>query len=65
MGCGGIAPVIVEPGQLHAAVSVPLGNKPQYPLNWKLDWAPEPVQILSVTEVGPSACPGTGEKTDS
>ena len=51
MGSGGIAPFILQPGQLHAAVAVPLGNKSQYPLNWKLDWAPEPVQSLSDSEV--------------
>jgi len=65
MGSGGVAPVSVQPDQLHAALAVLLENKPQYPLNWKLDWAPEPVQILSESEVGPSACSGAGEKTDS
>jgi hypothetical protein len=57
MGSGGIAPFILQPGQFQAAFALPLGNKPQYRLNWKLDWAPEPARILSESGVGPSACP--------
>jgi hypothetical protein len=45
MGSGGIAPFILQPGQLHASFALPLGNKPQCPLKWKLDGAPEPVRI--------------------
>jgi hypothetical protein len=40
-------------GELHAAFALPHGNKPEYALNRKLDWAPEPVRICQNLEWAP------------